>query len=430
MFIKFSVNLQTSNEILTNILGVLGKISDKLDKSSSSDKSSKDKSKSSSEDKTKPSLKDVSNIIDSLNKSFNNLFKSIDDKKIERSSKGLRLFFDVILDFSKHKTEVNSTMHMFDSMAKSLKGISDSTRALSILLLSFGGAVLLFAGGLALGAKLLGTSPLGALGIISLSILVIGGVMIGLALLNKFINPGKNATKGMGEALLLLSAGLLGFVVSIQLISLIMGNGMGSNGILASLGIIALIVAGSVALFALIGLAAPLITKGTAVIQGMAFGMILLAGGILALAIVGKIISSVAGVGNTKEDNNGIFGKFGPMIKGLGTMALILIGAIAFFALLGSISYVIIPGVLAGVGVAIGMILLAVAVKKLVNTAKELQGTDVKGLISKLTGDVLSGVIDGIGGALSAGKTGWSAFGNSLKNVAIIFTTIPMLLGI
>jgi hypothetical protein len=370
----------------------------------------------------------------SLGRTINDLFSDLNERKMKITTMGLKSFFGVILDFgsSKNEDQIKRAVNMFDSISKSLKGVSEIVKHLSLLFLSLGLSFVMIAGGLLLAGKMLGTTPLGALGIIAISIAVIGGMMIGLAFLSKYVKEGEKTVEGMGKALLYLSGGLLAFVISIQLVASIMNVGNDALSLLTAVGIIALIVIGAVGLFTIIGLAAKWVEKGNDVVKGMAWGMILLAGGILALALVGKVISLIAGVGETEEDKSGFFGKYGPMLKTLGAMGLILLACAGFFALLGIpvVAILIGAGVAIGLGMAWAMNSLAVAVKTMVNTAKELEGTNVKDLITKLTGAVIGGIIDGVGGALTGGKTGMEGFHNALKRTAILFAAVGILMSL
>ena len=134
----------------------------------------------------------------------------------------------------------------------------------------------------------------------------------------------------MGKALMYMAGGLLAFVISMQLIASIMKVGNDAKSLLVAAGTMVAIIVGMGAVFALMGLVAPFINKGTKVAAGMGLGMAALAAGVLVFAGVAKMITSM-GDGEAKKKDGTKKGKFGQMMAaigpGLGAMGIVLVSA-------------------------------------------------------------------------------------------------------
>lgn len=437
---------QTSNELLNKILHVCGAIHTTLrlnsqEKGADDGSSSQNKTKntgigvinelvggaSANKEKMKSGASAIKDVISGLIE-FNRA--KIDNKKMEGAAKSLRILFDSVLWIGSNEKRVNSAIDSINKVSENLKGVTDFAKSMSTLLLSIGGSILMTAVGLWAAGKILGTTPVGS--VLAMTAIVVGlaGIMFLLGKAAEHIDPGIATVKGMGVSMMYLAGGILAFALTMKGVSMLMGTGEGAVGMLKGVGMIALIIAGTVGAFALIGLAAPYITPGLAVINGMALGMLVLAGGILALALVGIAISKMASVTSSKEESGGMFGKYGPMLKGLGIMGTVLLGAVGLFSLLGIAAPAIIPGVIAGVAVGAGLIFMAFSVKKMMDIAKGVDAKAISPTISSLLGGVMTGIIDGVGNALSGGKKGIGALAAGIKNSYLLMAGITMLMGV
>ena len=370
-------------------------------------------------------IKEVLNSLIDFNKA------KIDTKRIDATSRAIRGLFETIMWVGSKQNLMKSALNSLNSLATNLKGISEFAKTMSMFFLSIGGSILLTAVSLWAAGQILGTSPLGSVMVMTAIVIGMAGLMFLLGKANKLIEPGMNTVNGMGLGMRYLAGGILSFAIMLKLIPVIMGMGDTSFvGILKSIAIIGLIVAGTVGMFALIGLAAPYITPGLAVINEMALGMLVLAGGILALSLVGMLITKMAKATSSPEDSKGVFGAYGPMVKGLGIMGVVLLGAVGLFSLLGVAAPVIIPGVVAGVAVGLGLIMLAFSVKKMMDLVNKVDIKSIGPNISAMLGGVMTGIIDGVGTALSGGKKGIAALATGLKNSYLLMTGITMLMGV
>jgi hypothetical protein len=438
---------QTANELLNKILGVCVNINTSLSKgSTSSPAGENDKAKNTgigslgdilrgSTDNNKKLQSGIASIKDILGSiiAFNKV--KMNTKKIDATAIALKGLFEVVVWIGSKERTIHNAVKLFDSLSDSLKGITSFTKSMSVFLLSIGGSILLMAFSLWTAGKILGTNPAGALTVMAGIILGLLGLMFLIGKAASYIAPGTETVKGIGKALMFLSGGLLAFVISLGLISLVLGTGAGIGGIAAAIGVIALVILGAVGAFALIGMAAAYIDKGTKVIEGMSLGLIMLAGSILIVALVATLISKLAGTSD-KDESNGIFGKYGPMIKGLGVIGLVLLGAVGLFVAFDAMSAVIIPGIAIGFAVSAYLIFLSLSIVALAKSIKSVMTTLGSVDISKLStvlSDMISGVISGVANGfakgLSNGKTGVSGFVEGVKNMALIGPAMAVLMG-
>jgi len=440
---------QTANELLSKILGVCVNINSSLNRQNENPSPSSEQSKSNntgigslgeilkgSTDNSKKMQSGISSIKDIITSiiAFNKI--KVNTKKIDATAIALKGLFEVVVWIGNKERVIHNATKLFDSLSDSLKGVTEFTKSMSMFLLSIGGSILLMALSLWTAGKILGTTPTGALVVMTGIVIGMLGLMFLIGKAASYIEPGTETVKGVGKALMYLAGGLLAFVIAMELISLALGTGNGFSGILKGIGVIALIVMGAVGAFALIGLAAPYIDKGTKVVEGMALGMLMLAGGVLALALVGALISKIASVTSSPEEKNGIFGVYGPMIKGLGVIGVILLGAVGLFVAFSALSEVILPGILIGFAVSAYLIVLSLSVVALAKSIKSvmttLGGVDMSKLSTILT-DMISGVISGVAGGfakgLANGKTGLAGFTEGIKNMALLGPAMAVLMG-
>jgi len=437
----------TTNTLLNNILGVCVNINASINKNANNQanpESEKSKNtgigslgeilKGSTDNKKLQSginsIKDILSSIIEFNKT------KINTKKIDATATALKGMFEVIVWIGNKEKTVKSAVKLFDSLSESLKGMTEFTKSVSSFLLSIGGSILLMAISLWTAGKILGTSPGGSLTIMAAIVLGLLGLMYLIGKAAPYVAPGTETVKGIGKALLYLAGGILAFVLTLGIISMVLGTGIGFTGILAAIGVVGLVILGAVGAFALIGMAAPFIESGIKVVQGMALGLILLAGSILIVALVSTLISKLATGTSNKDESKGIFGAYGPMIKGLGVIGLVLLGAVGLFVAFDSLAAVILPGI--GIGFAISaylivlslsIVVLAKSIKSVMTTLGSLDMSNLGSMLTNMISGVISGVAGGFSKGLANGKTGIAGFKEGVKNMALIGPAMAVLMG-
>lgn len=423
-----------SNELLGKILGVCIQIRDSIVKNDV-----KDSTESRSKNTGIGGLDDIlssSKILSHGSETIKDVIGGlgaigkikINSKNIDAASKSIRGLFETVAWIGEKRNILSNALGMFESLSKSLKGINEFGRTVSTLLLSFGGSILLMTVGLWTAGKLLGTTPLGTFAVITGMMVGMVGVLYLLGKVSKYVGPGITTAKGIGESLLLLSGGMLAFVVSLRLISMGMDTGDGLIGVLKGVGMMALIITGIVGLFALIGIAGPLIGQGIGIMKGMAIGMLALSAGVLAVALVGVLISKMATMTATKEESTGIFGSYGPMIKGLGIVGITILGAVGLFAVMGALAEVIVPGVATGILIAVGMIAFAFAVKKMYTMMSDIDSDKLSGTLKGVIGGLITGITDGFAVGVTGGKKGFAGLVQGVKSMVAIGPALGLLM--
>jgi len=429
---------QDANKILTQILGVVSQINNKLEGTGGKKPTGKADVGTGGTSKLFGSkkAKEGADVMKGVLMSIINFSKAkIDPKHISKTAKALDELFNVVIKVGKSSRTAINAMKLFDSLTESLKQMTPFVKALNNLLLSIGLTILIFAGGLVLAGKILGVRTIWVIPIIILSITLLAGGLAILGKAQKWVKPGYETAKGMGEAFAYLGLGLVVFVGSWKLIAFLLGVGQGMRGMgVAALVIVGVIVA-MAGVFALIGLGEKWIKSGVNVAIGMAIGMAALSLGVLSMVLVAKLITGM-GVnkdGTKKNDKNTKFGalmsEIGP---GLGVIGIVLVSAGLLFAGLGALAAVIIPGVITGVLMAGGMILFALATKKLLKVAGELgEPGQAKETISNMVEGVFGGLIEGVTSALNpTGQKGLKGFAAGIKNTAILMTGIGTLISV
>lgn len=441
---------QNNQQVLQSILGVVTQINKKMDggkvtgdgTAGGGDKSDKGTGPLSGmfgKGADTKKAKEASNVIKDVFQSITSFSKvKINARKINATSKALRGLFDVVIYIGRKRKIVLNAIRMFKVLTKSLVVMVQFATAMSTLLMAVGASILMIAGGIALAGVMLGTKgkPMATIGVI---VAVIAGLALGLVLLGKvakWVKPGAKAADKMGDAMKSLGIGLVVFVGSWLLISRMMKFSPGPKGMAMGALAIVGVIAGMALVFAGLGKFAVPIGKGTAVATGMGIGMAALALGVLAFVAVAQMITSMTTKGDAVNKKGEKKGKFGQMMAnigpGLGAMGIVLVSAGLLFAGLGALSWLIIPGVIAGLAVAGGMVLFALATKKLVEISNSLgKPEDVKETISGMVSSVLTGLIDGVSESLNpGGKKGIKGFGAAVKNQAILMNGIALLMGV
>jgi hypothetical protein len=299
-----------------------------------------------------------------------------------------------------------------------LNGIANVLKSIALVILSFAASIVIMVGAIYLASKLFIVGPLKAMLIVvgAIGILAAGFALIGvLAPLIMLAGP---AIAAMGLGLASLGAGLLVFLGSIALIKMILGEKSPMEmmkGFLMPILVIGLIFAG-------LGLVAPFIWLGAKAAQQMGKGLIFLAGGILAIGVVGKLLNMMG------VDIKQVSSDFAMSILKLGLM-------FAGIALLGVL---IVPGTLVLMAMAASIIVFALITLGIGAVIAKLGGAagleTAKNNIGSLISSVLMGVINGVSRGL-LGENGDSKgfFGKVAtmgKNVAILIGSIFLLMGV
>jgi len=264
------------------------------------------------------------------------------------------------------------------------------------------------------------------LGFTVISIVLLFGA---LAFAEKLVDRGTNTIKDIGIGMAFLSLGLIAFALTIKLIPYIMGKESGGS-IAGSLLLMGLIIGSAIGLFALMGAAESLIKKGSGVVFLMSLGLLVLSGAMIAVATAAKYLQGGSlslgeqkGSKEEKDDNKKM------IMKGLGTFGLILLAAVAAFALLGIpyVAGIVITGVGVAIGISIALILLSLSIAKLSKTAKSLEKENIGEQIAFLVGGTIEGLLKGFG-PLTGGKSGLKGVGEFIKNSYKIFAGLAVLM--
>jgi hypothetical protein len=446
---------QNSNEILSSILGVCIKIHNKMeggDKGSATGTiadvlgTRRGRSRSADAKSGVGEIKDTLGVIDKLSKS------KFDSKKINATTAALKGLFDVIINIGRKKAAVKNAIELFDSLGKSLQGMTSFIKSFSQFILSIGASILMIAGSVWLAGKMLGSKgdPMGTggvMGIITGVVLGMVGMMFLLAKASEYIDPGIKTAQGMGKALLLLGAGILSFVIAFRLVPMILGvgkeGGMSLGAIGTSILAIVTIIGAMAGVFWLMGKMHTEVAKGAAVAGEIALGMGLLSLGVLSIALTSRLLTGFGNQknkdGNQKFDQKTGFGRMmAAMGPGLGAFGIILAGGVGALVGLGFLmgTGLLELGLLGAISVAVGMGALALGVLSVMTVAKKIGKDDVKGNISNMVGGVLGGLVEGIsngmmGDSKTRGERG--LLGNLatfVKNGAMLTASIGILMGV
>jgi len=431
---------QDGNAILKQILGVVIQIRDQEKKDSKSDTGASPLSGLFGKKGVSKEAKDGANVIKSIFESITEFNKvKINTRRIDATSKALKGLFNTIIFIGRKYRTIGRAIHLFDTLARSLKSMTRFAKAMTNLLLSIGFSIVAIAGGIALAGVLLGTRgrPLATMGIL---VAVLTGLTLTMVLLGKFerqIDRGSRTAKGMGVGLMLLSGGLFLFTLTIVSIGKIFGA-TGAKGIvvglLGAIGMIA--VMGLV--FAGLGQLAGSIFVGSIAAAAMGIGLASLSWGLSKLAATAAEITNLGDGGTARNKKGETRGKFGQLMSeigpGLGAIAIMTVSAGLLFSGLGLLAGPIILGVITAIGMSLGLILFAKATQKMMTIATKLDTSDgpkgIKTVIGGMVGGVLGGLIDGVGGALSGGEKGLKGFAKGIKNIAILTAGIGLLMGV
>lgn len=405
---------QTGNQILKEILGVCVQINKKLDNQKGSPE--KEKSEGSLSGlfgkKKANEVKEGTKVIDSVLNSITRFTKSkVNTKKIDRTSQALKGLFTTVLWVGENKKKADQAVDIIDKLGSRLMVIANTSKGITMLMMSVGAAFVALAGGLVLAGKLLGTQ--GALGAAGAMIGIVVAVTGAITLLGRaapLIKPGANAAKRMGEAMAYVGGGMVVLAMSVSASGAILGMtgkeavAYGVMGVIGMIGVMGLA-------FNIIGQFDKNIKQGALVAGAMALGMAALGWGITSLAASTMAISKItAGSGevekklNKKGQERGQFGQMMANVgPGLGMIGIIMVSSASLFAVLG---IPVVAGLVAlGAGVAITMgVALNTIAKSVLKLSKASAGLtpDFSANISTMVGGMLSGIVRG----LSFGLTG------------------------
>ncbi len=321
---------------------------------------------------------------------------------------------------------VERATKLFAEMGKSLDTIAKPLKSMSTFLIYLAVGIVAFAGALLLTSVILGlTSPKDA---ILFVLFTIGTLVLAfgmLAMTRAVVKTGTNVIRDIGFGMAALAIGIVTFALGLKLLPMILG-GETNGSIVKSLLLMTGIVLATVLMFSIIGLAAPLIDKGVKVVFWMSLGMVAIAASMIVMAMAAKYMAGGTLAGDklsaSEKDENKKY-----ILKGLGTIGLVLLAATATFVLLGLTSEFIVPGILVSLLMSVALIVLAKSLIVLSKTAKELQGNNLGEQISFLVGGTITGLLDGFA-PLTGGKKGVGAAIEFIKNSAKIFAGIGVLM--
>lgn len=459
---------KTANELLQGILTTVSKIERKIDqeqKPSSSDAGPGIKTAMGIagsllgfgrvKEETKRSfisfMKDISEIVkDDKGKNFEyfsdgmmkistslpDFVKGLTDlgrlrtRRLNRAINTLENFYQFMYRMGDGRSarRVKRAINLFHKLGRALTKIAKPLRMISSFFLFFAVGIVAFAGALLLSSKLLKLSSPGDallfLGFTVVSLVVLFGM---LALARKVVDRGTDTIRDIGIGMVALSLGIVAFALTIRVLPSIIGPESGGS-IGGALWTMLKIVGASVLMFSAIGLASGLIKKGTSVVFMMTLGMITLSVGIIAMATAARYLMGGAltlGQDRTAEEEKDQRKK--EIIRGLGTMGIVVLASTAMFALLGAAAAFILPGIGVSIAMSIALLLLASSTFKLSKVAKELEGENIREQIGGLISGSLEGYVDGLK-SLTGGKKGIRGIKEFLKNSALIFSGTSVLM--
>lgn len=444
-------------------------------------------------------------------------------KNVKLVNTAIAMLFGTFKKAGENQKIIKKGINVYDKMIKSLTTglptISKYSKGFSNLIKSLGIAILVLTGSIIAGSKLLGTNPLGMIGVISTVILGLVGMVYLLGKTSKHTKEGITTARNMGIALGFLGLGLITFVGSLALVGTIVGV-TGAKGMMIGVAASIAVIAGMATVFSLLGgkFAKP-VAKGALVAGVMGAGLAVFGLGLYGFAMSISGISKMAGDADTTNAEDGPFkqmmnamgpglgmmgmvivsaglmfaaigtfwkpiligagvvvgigaslaifaytvdilletagkltklstgsavdsegnekGKFGQFMAnvgpGLGMIGGVLVSSALLFAGLGLIGIAIVPGIAVALGISVALVQIAKSVDTMMDIMDEggYSSKDISTTVETLTGGVLTGFIEGIGGALSGGKgTTISGLKESLKNIGIITVGINLIKGV
>lgn len=335
----------------------------------------------------------ISNALPELVKGLTDLSK-LRSRQVDRSLMTLKKLYTLMDEMGDGRSarKINRAIDLFHRLGKALTKIASPMRILSSFLTYLGISFVVFAAGIVAASALMKlTSPLGILGVVLGVVTTIIGAMALLSLAHRFIGKGVETIKDIGKGFMYLSAGILGFTLSLLGIAKAMGTGSGFKGIKSSLAVLAGVVILVVGMFALLGLANRFVRPGIRAIKGIGRGFVLLSLGILGFTLSLLLVASAmkAGLG------------FNGIMKSLLILGGIIIGIVGLFIILGFTKRFVRRGVAVTVLIGIGLLVMAYSLAVVAKTAVTISGMFTKNPVSeppaKFLGREVSPAVRGLG---------------------------------
>jgi len=352
--------------------------------------------------------------------------------RVKRAIQSLQLLYNFMEEAGDRRSirRIERAIRTFDRMGRSLRRLARPIRSIVLSFAYLGLGILAFAGSILLTSMILKlskpTDVLLFLGVTIVGLVLMFGI---LALARRIVDRGTDTIRDIGFGMVALSLGIVAFAFTLHFLPKILGSETGGS-IIKSMLLMLGIVAVSVLMFAMIGVAAGLIKKGVGVVFLMSVGLVVLSIAVIGMAIAAKyLIGGALTVGpsnmakDEKDENKRM------ILRGLGTMGLIILASIAMFALLGfpAVAGFVMLGVGVSIAMSVALLLLAKSVSKLAQVSSELEGANIAKDISGLIGGTLEGFIEGLS-PLSGGKKGVRGIAQFIKNSAKIFAGVGVLM--
>jgi len=393
-------------------------------------------SKDSKDDKT---FKTFSDGIISMSKALPDLVNGLNDlsklksNKVNKALNTLQMLFDFMgnIGDSKNSRKIEKAIKMFDEIGKSLNKIAKPLQIISNFLTYLGLSFVIFAAGLLTSSLLLKmSSPVGVIGVLLGTITILVGVIALLSFTSKYLDKGIKTIKGIGIGFSFLALGILGFTLSLLIVSKYLKTGGDAKGVLTSIGIISLTIIGIASIFFFLSKIGKQVATGTLVTILMAVGLGIIGQSILFLAETASKIGNTLKGGEKQGKPVKFLGHEVPAsIAGLGIIGAIFIGASALFALIGIpvVAGLISLGAVTAIGISISMITLAYAVNKLSDVSKKVP-LDFQDKLTLMISGLLMGTSDGLTLGLTGKKQpGVKGILSAIKNTVVLMSGIGIL---
>ncbi len=434
--------MQTSNDLLRSILGVLAQINNKTTPQAAGGGAPRSTTGSvlgnlfdmgKEPAKKASAIKDMASALPDIAKGMTDI-GNIKHRKLKQATLVIKSLWGVLNEMGSRKgsARVTRASASLALLADALNKLARPINTLSKFFLNMGIGILSFVGAIALSMLILKTQdPWEVIGFIGGTIAIMVGAFLLLGKFGGTVKKGAKTVKSMGVAMGLLSIGILAFALTIKAVGVMFGSGTDWMGVLQSVGIIASIIGGISLAFWAIGKFSSAIGKGALTAIVMSLGMIALAGGVYLLALAGKAIGDLATEGEEKEVD--FFGT--KLMIGLGTIGLVIVGAAVLFGVMGI--PVVAAALALGSGVAIlvsaAMYALALSVREVSKIASTMDGDEVASNLTTLISATFIGLRDGVGQGLlgeAKGKNWWQKTGIIAKNTVAIMAGIALLSGV
>ena len=363
-------------------------------------------------------LKDLATFKDLIEITGKNFEKNalMSEKKSARIRDNLFLIAEGIAELNKQleKTDANKLKDLSAGIDKletpskkqgfkeKISGFAHAAKETAMAVVYMGLGLVAFGAALVVTSKLLGVSPLGVLGFVLLTSVVMAASMTILATgsaagdkignqLGVTTSEGKGSNtktaienaKNMGTALMYIAGGIGAMAISLVATKVLLGAN--------SIGVAVLAIAGTVlamtGLMYILGATAAITEVGIKASKDMGKAMMYMSGGILAFATTIALVPKILGINKgAKEGEGGALGTkrgWGGAIAGIGSIFLVIAGMVGVFALMGAASGLIATGIatadlMAGAMAFMSLGVLAVAFSSKILLSTFGKGTDKK----------------------------------------------------